>query len=57
MRNRHLSEGAFTANGNGAVRPEVAIEPEVAAMAIGEDNKNDEMAEDEPRRSKCHHHE
>jgi hypothetical protein len=34
MHNRRLWEGAFAANGNGAVRAEVGIEPEIAAMAI-----------------------
>ena len=34
MRDRHLWEGAFAANGNETVRTEVAMEPEVAVMAI-----------------------
>ena len=34
MHNRRLWERAFAANGNGAVRAEVAMEPEIAAMAI-----------------------
>ena len=34
MRDRRLWEGVFAANENGAVRTEVAMEPEIAAMAI-----------------------
>jgi hypothetical protein len=34
MHDRRLWEGAFAANGNGAVRAEVVMEPEIAAMAI-----------------------
>ena len=36
MRDRRLWEGAFTANGNGAVRAEVAMEPYIAAIAIAD---------------------
>jgi hypothetical protein len=47
MRDRRLWEGAFTANGNKAVRPEVAVEPKVYAMAIGEGIENNGMVEDD----------
>ena len=53
MRDRRLWEGAFTANGNKAVRPEVAVEPKVYAMAIGEGIENNGMVEDGSRRSRC----
>ena len=36
MHDRRLWEGASAANGNGAVRTEVAMEPEIAAMAIAD---------------------
>ncbi len=57
MRNRRLWEGAFAANGNRAVRPEVAMEPEVATMAIREDHKKLWNGGDEPMRSRCRHRE
>ena len=41
MRDGCLWERVFAANEDGAVRPEVAVEPEVAVMAIGYDNEND----------------
>ena len=44
MQNRRLWERAFTATGNGSVRAEKAVEPEITAMAI----TNPEMAA-EPR--------
>ena len=43
MRKRHLWDGACVPNGNGAVRLEVAMELEVATMAITEDNKHDRI--------------
>ena len=36
MQDRRLWEGAFGANRNGAVRAEVAMEPEIATMAIAD---------------------
>ncbi len=34
MQDRHLWEGAFTANRNGTVRAEEVVEPEIAVTAI-----------------------
>ena len=44
MRDGHLWESAFMVNKGGAVRPEMAVEPEVAALAMGFDNENDVIA-------------
>ena len=41
MRDGRLWERVFAANEDGVVRPEVAVEPEVAVMAIEYDNEND----------------
>ncbi len=41
MRDGHLWERVFVVNEGGAVRPEAAVEPEVAAMAMEYNNKND----------------
>ncbi len=58
MRDRRLWERGFAVNGDGAVRPEVVVEPRVIMMAIGYNNENDVIvwenngtAEDPPRRS------
>jgi hypothetical protein len=37
-------KGFFAANENGAVRPEAAVEPEVAIMSIGYGNERDVIA-------------
>ena len=44
MRNAHLWEHVFAMNEGRAVRPEAAVEPEVAALAMGHDNENDVIA-------------
>jgi hypothetical protein len=40
----HLWEYVFAMNEGRAVRPEAAVEPEVAALAMGHDNENDVIA-------------
>ena len=44
MHDGHLWERVFAVNEGGAVRPEAAVEPEVAAMAMGYDDENDMIA-------------
>jgi hypothetical protein len=44
MRNGRLWENVFAMNEGRAVRPEVAVEPEVAILAMGYDNENDVIA-------------
>jgi hypothetical protein len=63
MHDGRLWERVFAGNGGGAVRPEAAVEPRVAAMAAGYDNENDVIvwenygtAEDLPRRSMHRRH-
>jgi hypothetical protein len=53
MRNGRLWEGAFAANGNGAVRTEVAMELEIAAMAITDPEVAAEPGMGSVRQSKC----
>ena len=44
MRNGCLWERVLAVNKGGAVRPEAAVEPEVAALAMGYDDENDVIA-------------
>ena len=41
MHDWHLWENVFAMNEGRAVRPEAAVEPEVAALAMGYDDEND----------------
>ncbi len=41
MRNKHLWENVSAMNEGRAVRPEAAVEPEVATLAMGYDDEND----------------
>ena len=41
MRDEHLWEHVFAMREGRAVRPDVAVEPEVAALAMGYDDEND----------------
>jgi hypothetical protein len=44
MHDGPLWERVFAVNEGGAVRPEAAAEPEVAALAMGYDDENDVIA-------------
>ncbi len=44
MCNGHLGENVFAMNEGRAVRPEVAVELEVTALAMGYDDENDVIA-------------
>ena len=44
MRDGHLWENVFAMNEGRAVRPEAAVEPEVAALAMGYNDENDAIA-------------
>jgi hypothetical protein len=44
LRDGHLWDRVFAVNEGGAVRPEAAVEPEVAVLAMGYDNENDMIA-------------
>ena len=44
MRDGRLWERVLVVNEGGAVRPEAAVEPEVAAMAMGYDDERDVIA-------------
>ena len=41
MRDGHLWGNVFAVNEGRAARPDVAVEPEVAALAMGYDDEND----------------
>ena len=44
LRDGHLWDRVFAVNEGGAVRPEAAVEPVVAALAMGYDDENDVIA-------------
>ncbi len=41
MRDGHLWENVFAMSKGRAVRPDAGVEPEVATLAVGYDDKND----------------
>ena len=43
MREGHLWENVFAMSEGRAARPDVAVEPEVSALAMGYDNENDKI--------------